>query len=457
MPRHVQTVALTALGLALILIPAPPAFAQLLEQTDPAFGQVEIEADSSTAEAGPAEKAAFIAQYDDGTPDVYLRSAADTYEVAMLFENVGGQDVTLGSVDMCWRQSTADQKIRYEVVLWAPDGPAGTPGTEMAHFAAVADGVTDVPDFYTTSLNYPLTASDVYIGVRWNPAVDPDFWSCIDDDGFDGSTVHPGFSRINESSPWSSISNLISSYNALMLRAFLFTPGVFAENLYVPFYLVNKAASGTTTLFAVRNLTDGNVSATIEYKELDGTSQRTDNVNLGPFEVETVNVRDVPGLSVDMDGFARGSVQVTTAGNPDMTPVLGGDYFQVDTVNNFATGEQLVRQIELCTDASVRQLTFGAPTQLTILINNPRGVNVGVDPPSFVVRAYDETGTQSGAAIPYYTNERVVYIDSTTLTALGFGTLRFDFTNSGGGTVYAEYRAEGRFSVGVAAQCDELP
>ena len=106
-----------------------------------------------------------------------------TVETNMLFQHVGGPDVTLGGVDFCWRQTSGDTKIRYEVVIWAANGPGGTPGTELAKFAAVATGVTSTPKFYHASFSYPLTTTNVYIGVRYNPAVDQGFWFCVDDDG----------------------------------------------------------------------------------------------------------------------------------------------------------------------------------------------------------------------------------------------------------------------------------
>jgi hypothetical protein len=160
-----------------------------------------------------------------------------------------------------------------------------------------------------------------------------------------------------------------------------------------------------------------------------------------------------------MDGFARGYVEITTAGNPDMTPVLGGDYFQVDVGNDFATGDQLARQIELCNHASIRALEFplpGSGTRLTIWIANPRGVGGG-DPPSFSVQAYDEDGNAIGGLTTVKTTLHALDLDASLFTGLAFSTLRFDFSNSFGGTVYAEASVQGRFSVGVSSQCDELP
>ncbi|HLE83957.1 MAG TPA: hypothetical protein VJG13_06435 [Thermoanaerobaculia bacterium] len=436
---------------ALFLI--QPAIGQPLVRVRPAPG-------GARAEGGLAEKAAFIVQYDDGEADTAYAagSTVETFELAMLFEGIGGTDVTLGGVDACMQRFGADPMIRYQVVLWAPDGPGGTPGTELATFAAVATGVTATPVFDGTSLGYPLTTPDVFIGVRYNPVVDPDYFFCADQDG---AEVHPGFFRFNEGGAWNSIPGVLDpAYNALMIRASLATPGVFLESLLVPFFLVDRTSPvGTTTLFAVRNLTGDTVSAEVEYLTVTGASQRTDPLTLDPFETVTVNLRDVGGLTASGDGFARGFVEVSTAGNPDLTPVLGGDYFQVDVGDDFATGDQLVRRIELCDRASLRFLEFplpGSGTRLTVWIANPRGSG-GADPVSFTVRVLDESGNVVGGLIGVKTNRHALDFQATDFTGLNFGTLRFDFSNSSGGTVYAEASAQGRFSVGVTSQCDELP
>lgn len=441
----------SALAGALFLV--QPVIGQPLVRAVPVPGGADVE-------GGLAEKAAFIVQYDDGEADVAYSGSpmTGTFELAMLFEGIGGPDVTLGGVDVCLFHSGADPMIRYQVVLWAPDGPGGAPGTELATFAAVATGVTVTPVFDGTSLGYPLTTPDVYIGIRYNPVVDPDFSFCADRDG---AEVHPGFHRFDEGGAWLSIpGGLDPFYNALMIRASLATPGVFLESLLVPFYLVDTTSPvGTTTLFAVRNLTGDTVSAEVEYFTVLGASQRTDPLTLDPFETVTVNLRDVGGLAASGDGFARGFVEVSTAGNPDLTPVLGGDYFQVDVGDDFATGDQLVRRIELCDRASLRFLEFplpGSGTRLTVWIANPRGTGAA-DPVSFTVSVLDESGNVVGGLIGFKTNRHALDFQATDFTGLNFGTLRFDFSNSSGGTVYAEASAQGRFSVGVTSQCDELP
>ncbi len=231
--------------------------------------------------------------------------------------------------------------------------------------------------------------------------------------------------------------------------------GACAETLLVPSYLVDRNdASGTNTLFAVRNLTDAARSVDIEYYGLGGGLQRTDTETLAAFETRTVSIRDVPGLGTGPDGFARGFVKLVTTGAPDRSPVLGGDFFQVDVADDFATGETMVRGGDLCADASIRFLDFGAGTRLTIYITQPRGVEAG-DPPSFTVQPRDEAGAPAGGPISVFTAAHSVELAASDLTTADFGSLDFDFSNSLGGVVYAEYSAHGRFSVGVASECKD--
>lgn len=409
-----------------------------------------------------ATKAAAIIQYDDGEADTYSSGAPAfaATELMMRFDSIGGTDVTLGGVDICMRQTGSDPKIRFELIVWTADGPGGAPGTELARYAAVADGVTATPSFHSTNFSYPLTThSTVYIGLRYNPVVDPTFSFCVD---LDGATVHPAYYRYNETGPWTSLPSVVPSYNALMFRAYISTPGVFLESLLVPSYLVDTLSpGGTTTLYAVRNLTASTVTAKLEYFDVLGTSLRDDTLSLDPDETHTVNLRDVAGLPADPDGYARGYVEISTAGDPHQVPVLAGDFFQVDVTDNFATGDKLVRRsTDLCTVSSIRFLTFptaGSRTRLAIWIANPRGVGAG-DPTSFTVQAFDEAGNPHGLLLGIKTDRSTLELEASDFAGgLSFGSLRFDFANSSGGTAYSEAQAGGRFSVGMTGQCHEAP
>jgi len=228
------------------------------------------------------------------------------------------------------------------------------------------------------------------------------------------------------------------------------------ETLVLPFYLSDKQnPSGINSLYAVRNLTGEPVNAEVEYLTLDGTSQRLDALTLDAFETRTAALRDVPGLATDPDGFARGFLRITTAGSATGAPVLAGDFFLVDVANNFATGNQLLRSSEICRGASIRFLDFGAGTRLAVYVTQPRGASEADDPPSFTVQVYDEAGAPVGSPQPVWTADHALELAASDFTAERFGSLGFDFANSLGGTVYAEYSAQGRFSVGVASQCHE--
>lgn len=446
------------LSVLLALALAVPAAAQVGLQVEATSGDEAIP--SARPDASLLPEAAAIIIYDDGEADTYTYGtpAFNPLELLMRFDGIGGTDVTLGGVDVCMRQLGSDPMIRYEVIVWSADGPGGSPGTELARYAAVATGVTATPSFHSTNFNLPLdTHSTVYIGLRYNAVVDPDFRFCID---LDGATVHPAYYRYSEAGAWTSVAGTVASYNAMMFRAYVYTPGVFLESLLLPSYLIDTLSpAGTTTLYAVRNLTDSTVNADVEYFDVFGNSLRTDSFSLGPNVTHTANLRDVAGLTADGDGYARGYVEITTAGDPHQVPVLGGDFFQVDVTNNFATGDKLVRFTDRCTQGSIRFLTFGpgSETRLTAWIANPQGPTLS-DPVSFTVQAYDEAGAPAGPHYFVYTARHAHEFQASDFAgATPFGFLRFDFTGSGGGILYSEAQADGRFSVGMTGQCYEAP
>lgn len=423
---------------------------------EPAFGEVVTPPPAGAEDT--ADKAVYIAQYDDNEADSFLNGNPlnKTFELAMRFDNVGGPLVTLSGVWVCMKSSSGSiTKYRYEVVVWAADGAGGAPGTELTRVAALAAPVGTTLVCHLTSFSYALTTEDVYIGIRQHSAVDPTIRYGVD---LDGATVHAAYYRYEDLTDWITTTT-IPSFNALMFRAALATPGVFLESLLLPFYSVDGSSpAGTTTLYAVRNLTNSTVSAEAEYFTTTGSSQRSDDLSLGPHETKTVNLRDVAGLAADGDGFKRGYARFSTAGSPYQTPILAGDYFQVDVGNNFATGDKLVRGTGLCQHVSIRFLDFplpGSGTRLTVWINNPRGTGAG-DPESYTIQSYNEAGTADGPLQTVKTDLHAKeFLSVSFFSPLDFGVLKFDFTNSGGGTVYAESFAAGRFAVGVTSQCDD--
>lgn len=225
--------------------------------------------------------------------------------------------------------------------------------------------------------------------------------------------------------------------------------------LLVPFFEVDTTdPNGTTTLFAIRNVTTSDLNVTIAYLDLSSALRHDESIVLAARQTRTVNIRDVvsaEGLPADPDGFARGSI-IVVAATVATNPVMVGDFFQVDVAGNFATGERMVSGFDLCLLAETRFLDFGSGTDLRILINSPQGDDAMVDPPSFSVSAIDENGVQS-ASVPFHTDQASIKLSAADFTALTFGTLVFDFSNSDGGVIFSEYSAEGRFSVGLTSAC----
>jgi hypothetical protein len=224
------------------------------------------------------------------------------------------------------------------------------------------------------------------------------------------------------------------------------------ETLVVPFYEVDTTdPAGTTTLFAVRNVFSNSVDIEVRYQAPDGSAQRLEPVTLAGFETLTRNVRDVAGLPADPDGFARGFIVIVQT-SLQGSGLLVGDYFQVDVGNAFATGQRMASLDELCDLTEVRFVDFGEGTELRLLIAAPQGSNPVLDPASVEVHPILEDGT----VLPkteIFTDDFALVVSASDFTGSAFGTLIFDFQNSGGGLVYAEYSADGQFSVGLNGAC----
>ena len=229
-----------------------------------------------------------------------------------------------------------------------------------------------------------------------------------------------------------------------------------SSSLIVPFFEVDtNSPNGTTTLYAIRNITDLELTnILVSYIDEQGNSIFQQIFNLDPQETRSVNVRDIPNLPADASGIARGGILISASvGFVENT--LSGDFFQVDVAGRFATGERLVSLNDLCLEHEIRFLDFGSGTNLKVFIAQPRGGG-GSAPPSFTVEAFDESGT-SLSVTDVRTDQVVLGLEASDFTSENFGTLVFDFRNSQGGYVFAEYSADGLFSVGVNSACRVPP
>ncbi len=130
-----------------------------------------------------------------------------------------------------------------------------------------------------------------------------------------------------------------------------------------------------------------------------------------------------------------------------------GDYFFVDWANNFASGDRLATSDELCDEAEIRFVDFGAGAALSVYLTEPQGANPDTDPPSALVTVVNEAGESLGS-FDLFTNATVVPLQASDfVTETGFGSLIFDFSPAGGGLVSAEYNAHGKFSVALNGTC----
>lgn len=224
-----------------------------------------------------------------------------------------------------------------------------------------------------------------------------------------------------------------------------------SSGLILPsFFVETDDALGRTTLFAVRNTTPSLLPTVFAYFDVSGNLVRQDIDSLDPRATRSVNLRDVPGLPTD-NGVNQGFALIV-ADSEISTTAMTGDFFQVDIGGAFATGERLVSLEDICLEQEIRFLDFGSGTDLQLLINIPQGADPDNDPPSAIVTPVGEDGALLGS-LELYTDLVTVALTAADFTDLSFGTLIFDFTNSEGGWVFADYSADGLFSVGVNSTC----
>jgi len=173
-----------------ILFLAGPLKAQPM--IDPPLGaSQDVGASSQGADLGDrgtGENCAGGLVNDDGVSEAsfgWVTSALDgiylqTFEQRQLTQS------SLDEVCVCWRRSetSSDETIDFEVVVYADEG--GQPGEQpYGSVPARLEGVTDsrqglyaqVP---TPGLRLPPAGGTFYVGVRWNPSVDSNFFLCGD-------------------------------------------------------------------------------------------------------------------------------------------------------------------------------------------------------------------------------------------------------------------------------------
>ncbi len=215
--------------------------------------------------------------------------------------------------------------------------------------------------------------------------------------------------------------------------------------------------NGVTTLFAVRNVTDGSRQVIFRYYT-DGGGSVAETVTLGPKQVRSVNLRDVAGLTPNPAGIASGYVDIIDSDAIQIFPqsVIQGDYFLADTANNFASGDRLVdytnfaQFVDLCSKFELRFLNGGAfngGTDITVFTDV---LQTGSE---FVYAVYTEAGTlvRSGSVNTTYRSAKFPASFLADSTAFGVIEIVFNGTSGHASSVFS---ALGRFSVGLNGLCE---
>ncbi|MEM1178366.1 MAG: RICIN domain-containing protein [Acidobacteriota bacterium] len=223
---------------------------------------------------------------------------------------------------------------------------------------------------------------------------------------------------------------------------------------FVPF-VETDLFDGLTTLFAVRNPSaDTSVTVRLAYYATDrGPGQPTASQDrvLAPRGVQTVDVRNVPGLGVFSGWVGITSIDPTT-GLPLSEQDLYGDFFRVNDAGNAASGDRLVSAADVqCGEWHSRFFNggvFSGGTRFQIFVPElPEGATQW----SLRGRVYDEQGNFVDSFTTVSTLNVTTVVPS--FLAQPFGAIEWEFLDGAQGHISAVMTALGRFSVGLETEC----
>jgi hypothetical protein len=220
--------------------------------------------------------------------------------------------------------------------------------------------------------------------------------------------------------------------------------------LILPIVVDLTNPEGRTTLFAVHNTTESDLEVKFGYHTTTVGDEpiRTDQITLGPSSTVTLNARNkLTGYDTTGLDQLAGLVLITQQGSTTAQDLIG-DFFSLDSANDFASGDKLIRASDLCNRQRIRFVDFGSGTGFMVLLNEPRGAGTA----SFSYTAYNESGAMVGSG-NFFTEAHLVLVDRSEFAPVSFGVLEVDFGNALGGQISATYSAFGRFSVGLSGEC----
>lgn len=245
-------------------------------------------------------------------------------------------------------------------------------------------------------------------------------------------------------------------------------PAVPTDGLVLGWFEVDTtSAVGQTFLWAVRNESEVEIELEAVYLDLLLAELGVEHYELAPRQVATRNLRDVPELVPDADGFARGLVVFLATDSVGNGPgIVTGDVFRVEPGEDFASGGLLPSlgvdgDLDLCECWQTRYFAggpFSGGTRIAFLADAPQGPSCATDPPTVFGRVYDEAGAFLGdfeicAGIHAFEVPVELLLPP---GAPPFGALEIEFSLTVG-RVAVEHRAAGRYSVGLDGTCTDPP
>jgi hypothetical protein len=231
------------------------------------------------------------------------------------------------------------------------------------------------------------------------------------------------------------------------------------NELLLPYYTVNAAdASGTTTLFAIRNILTQTVTLRADYFPMTGGSV-TQTTPIAAHETITRNLRDVATIPITQGGFKQGwailSARDSVTGALLTGPYFHGDTFVVTPADDFAVGTVLEDSASLCELWDTRFAAGGGfddtEIRLTMPFNAPGTTNLVA-----TLRVYDEPGNLVGEGNLTATGSVGRVFASDILASVGggpnVGVIEWTFVG-GLGFISLEMQAEGRYAAGWTPAC----
>lgn len=331
--------------------------------------------------------------HDDGQIDAGFAGHATGQQEVIYVDRFtpGTYQARLEVVCVSFRNSAPVQtNVQFEVVIFADDGPDGSPGTELGSLAATATGIPALApgphwrSFDVSSLGVSIDSGSIYVGVRWSPVSRPSVFISVDESmprpaGFAG-----GYYRSSLQPEWLSIVDgpaTWSQYRSLFVRAAM--SGVNCDSPADIPWLDIEPVSGSTEageVTAVEILLNAQGLAPGIYRAgvcLGSNDPRTPMRSV-PVELTVLP----PSQFAEIIGTVRtsGHCSSNAADVPGATVLVEGSHSS-QTVTTNAAGEY---RVEWDATESPLTITASASSYISETIHD-----IVVDPGSQVVRNFD--------------------------------------------------------------------